>query len=211
MKYIFGTIVTLLIVILGFSFNVAAHSGNTDSSGGHTCWTNCSYWGYSYGEYHYHNGGYDYTDYYDQGSEAGFDFVDENYAYIVSRAESEGAEEGKTDGESGALESKSPNPDDTCSDVDFQDYSSPQDYYDGFIDSYSDGCQEVYEDKYSVAYEDAYATSYEIYETEIAAENNQGYADNSYNSTDWSGILVILAIIGIPLILIGNWENIKEW
>ncbi len=35
--------------------NAQAHPGNTDNSGGHTCRTNCSQWGLSYGEYHYHN------------------------------------------------------------------------------------------------------------------------------------------------------------
>src|SRR5690625_3835727 len=34
-----------------------AHPGNTDSNGGHTCWTNCEKWGLEYGEYHYHNEG----------------------------------------------------------------------------------------------------------------------------------------------------------
>ena len=33
----------------------SAHPGNTDSSGGHTCRTNCASWGYSTGQYHYHN------------------------------------------------------------------------------------------------------------------------------------------------------------
>lgn len=32
-----------------------AHPGNTDSLGCHTCRTNCSSWGLSYGEYHCHN------------------------------------------------------------------------------------------------------------------------------------------------------------
>lgn len=32
-----------------------AHPGNTDSSGCHTCRTNCPSWGLSYGEYHCHN------------------------------------------------------------------------------------------------------------------------------------------------------------
>lgn len=32
-----------------------AHPGNTDSSGGHTCRTNCDDWGLQYGEYHSHN------------------------------------------------------------------------------------------------------------------------------------------------------------
>ena len=36
---------------------VHAHPGRTDSSGGHTCRTNCASWGYGQGEYHYHGGG----------------------------------------------------------------------------------------------------------------------------------------------------------
>lgn len=36
---------------------VSAHPGRTDSSGGHTCRTNCAKWGLGTGEYHYHNGG----------------------------------------------------------------------------------------------------------------------------------------------------------
>lgn len=39
-----------------FLFNTAsAHPGRTDSSGCHTCRTNCSSWGLSSGEYHCHN------------------------------------------------------------------------------------------------------------------------------------------------------------
>lgn len=34
-----------------------AHPGRTDSSGGHTCRTNCPSWGLYEGQYHYHNGG----------------------------------------------------------------------------------------------------------------------------------------------------------
>jgi hypothetical protein len=34
---------------------VLAHPGNTDALGCHTCRTNCSNWGLSYGEYHCHN------------------------------------------------------------------------------------------------------------------------------------------------------------
>jgi hypothetical protein len=36
---------------------IHAHPGRTDSSGGHTCRTNCASWGYGQGEYHYHSGG----------------------------------------------------------------------------------------------------------------------------------------------------------
>lgn len=50
-------VATFAVVLFGVSYTAFAHPGKTDSSGGHHCWTNCSKWGYSYGEYHYHNGG----------------------------------------------------------------------------------------------------------------------------------------------------------
>ncbi len=42
----------LFLVVLPIT--ASAHSGNTDSSGCHTCRTNCSKWGLSTGEYHCH-------------------------------------------------------------------------------------------------------------------------------------------------------------
>jgi hypothetical protein len=36
---------------------IHAHPGRTDSSGGHTCRTNCASWGLADGEYHDHGGG----------------------------------------------------------------------------------------------------------------------------------------------------------
>lgn len=58
MKYhkitIFVAILTLITVQIN---NVDAHPGRTDSSGCHTCRTNCESWGLSYGEYHCHNSG----------------------------------------------------------------------------------------------------------------------------------------------------------
>jgi len=51
----------LFLIIFSFLFLIAnpisAHPGNTDSSGCHTCRTNCPDWGLSYGEYHC-SGGY---------------------------------------------------------------------------------------------------------------------------------------------------------
>lgn len=47
-----------LLFFIGFSISpliTLAHPGNTDSSGCHTCRTNCPDWGLSYGEYHCHN------------------------------------------------------------------------------------------------------------------------------------------------------------
>lgn len=46
---------TILISVLLFTPLVSsAHPGRTDSSGCHTCRTNCSSWGLSTGEYHCH-------------------------------------------------------------------------------------------------------------------------------------------------------------
>lgn len=49
-------ILLFIIQVYNFSsFDAYAHPGRTDSSGGHTCRTNCESWGLEYGEYHKHN------------------------------------------------------------------------------------------------------------------------------------------------------------
>src|SRR3989344_4784217 len=45
-----GTVITFWV----FPLVASAHPGRTDSYGCHTCRTNCSSWGLSYGEYHCH-------------------------------------------------------------------------------------------------------------------------------------------------------------
>ena len=45
----------IVSILASVPFTVLAHPGNTDSQGGHHCWTNCESWGYIYGEYHFHN------------------------------------------------------------------------------------------------------------------------------------------------------------
>jgi competence protein ComEC len=53
-------LISLLFIlsIAAFPLNEAqASPGGTDSSGGHTCWTNCSQYGLETGEYHYHDDG----------------------------------------------------------------------------------------------------------------------------------------------------------
>ena len=54
MKGLLLTFATLFFFLFATPL-VLAHPGNTDSSGCHTCRTNCSSWGLSYGEYHCHN------------------------------------------------------------------------------------------------------------------------------------------------------------
>lgn len=51
MKKIIFTLIIITLTIPSVSF---AHPGRTDSSGCHTCRTNCSSWGLSTGEYHCH-------------------------------------------------------------------------------------------------------------------------------------------------------------
>lgn len=53
-KY-FKFLILVSCFIFMFPLTSFAHPGRTDSSGGHTCRTNCPSWGYNYGEYHYHN------------------------------------------------------------------------------------------------------------------------------------------------------------
>jgi hypothetical protein len=54
MKKIYQVILGL-ILFTSLTIAASAHPGNTDSSGCHTCRTNCSSWGLSTGEYHCHN------------------------------------------------------------------------------------------------------------------------------------------------------------
>ncbi|MCX6763546.1 MAG: YHYH domain-containing protein, partial [Candidatus Moranbacteria bacterium] len=46
----------VFLAVFIFSINIVfAHPGGTDSSGCHTCRTNCASWGLATGEYHCHN------------------------------------------------------------------------------------------------------------------------------------------------------------
>jgi hypothetical protein len=58
-RIIFSAIVALGIFTTSASLTrpVQAHPGNTAADGAHYCWTNCEYWGETYGERHSHSGG----------------------------------------------------------------------------------------------------------------------------------------------------------
>lgn len=47
--------IIFLVILFTIPISAFAHPGRTDSSGCHSCKTNCSNWGLSYGEYHCHN------------------------------------------------------------------------------------------------------------------------------------------------------------
>ncbi len=54
MRKIFKFLIVFLIGIFSIPIISFAHPGRTDSSGCHTCRTNCPSWGLSYNEYHCH-------------------------------------------------------------------------------------------------------------------------------------------------------------
>lgn len=53
-NFLFSVVFAFIFLIFP-QLPVLSHPGNTDSSGCHTCRTNCPSWGLSYGEYHCHN------------------------------------------------------------------------------------------------------------------------------------------------------------
>ena len=124
------------IIYFIFPLVTVAHPGNTDSSGGHTCRTNCDDWGLNYGEYHYHDGegsNYDYYDSqddYDEGYEEGYDLA---YGYTSE-----------------------------CEKEYDRKWEGTQDYGDGF----EDGVDEGHWDGLEVCYEDSYAAGMEVGEDE---------------------------------------------
>jgi len=211
MRYVLFIVIMLIIGMGVLAVTpVAAHPGPTYSDGGHSCRTNCPSWGLEYGEYHYHNGG-DYEDsYYNQGSQAGLEHADENSTYIYSRAESQGAQDGESDGESGGSEDASPDSSDACSGVDFQDDSTPQDYYDGFMDSYSDACGDAYDERYSSAYATAYAIGEEIY-IESNSDTRSDESGSSAEQGNWLLDLLPYVLLALLFIIIANWESIRDW
>jgi hypothetical protein len=56
-KYLIFFLLSSLVIISLAPLPIYAHPGRTDSSGGHTCRTNCASWGLGQGEYHSHGGG----------------------------------------------------------------------------------------------------------------------------------------------------------
>ena len=56
-KLLICFLLSSLVIVSLTPLPVYAHPGRTDSSGGHTCRTNCASWGLGQGEYHSHGGG----------------------------------------------------------------------------------------------------------------------------------------------------------
>lgn len=206
------------LFLLLYSSNITyAHPGNTDAYGGHTCRTNCPSWGYNYGEYHYHGGGYYEDDYYDQGFEYGrYDALDANHDYITSNARIEGESAGFKDGNAGASEQFYPEAPDWICDLEFDFRSGEyQDYIDGVYDGFIEGCSELANETFSEAYSESYEKGYTQYQNRIKDEeiklNHELDNSKQDESTSWLwSIGGIAAFYGL-FAVIGSWESIKEW
>jgi len=90
-----------LILITMSPVSIQAHSGGTDSSGGHTCRTNCEKYGLEYGEYHYHNNGSKQDDYnkgYNEGYQTAFSYSSKCEGYEWSWVGTQSCGNGFEDG-----------------------------------------------------------------------------------------------------------------
>lgn len=156
----------LFLMFFGtFSMNLTyAHPGNTDESGGHTCYTNCGDWGLEYGEYHYHNSpskndDTGYNEGYDEGYSDFFYGADYKYEPIrdyVNDRYREGYEDGWSYGEyEYKVDGLGSNTGSVMYDEGFNDgyFIARKDYvYDDIIDFKNEEAKNLYQAGYHVGY-----------------------------------------------------------
>jgi hypothetical protein len=174
------------MVLLMVSANTTyAHPGNTDSSGGHTCRTNCGNWGLNYGEYHYHDlspssAASDYDDGYEQGYDLAYSYssqCEEDYEWWWEgpQAFGDGYKQGIEDGHQDGLL--------VCYE-DSYDAGNDQGYSD-YIDEYEyDGePNETYE---YTSYEKGYSEGWALAESEddIEVDEVSSYSSSGDSSLD---------------------------
>lgn len=196
---------------------VLAHPGRTDSSGGHTCRTNCESWGLEYGEYHYHNGtgsGSGGLSEAAQARIAGAEFANkENRTRIESSANAEGNSQGNIDGLDGEnlIYADNDSAQHCSQEINFTSTTSVA-YREAFQTVYTRTCIQVYEDEYRAAYEAANLAAQKVYEenkTEQEAGSQQTSDSNEENTGDIWIWLIVGGFVGLPILAAG-WESIKE-
>lgn len=177
----FGVIIlSVFLCLLVYSNSAYSHPGRTDSSGGHTCRTNCESWGLEYGEYHYHNGGggtgIDHTQEFIDASTAGKQHANSvNLAYIESRASLDAQSKGYEDGIKNKIkESTFYGLSSVTCDMPVVFTSTPTDYYRRIFQSYYEtACDSVFESKYAAVYSVSYDSGKQVYETEQIKVNEE--------------------------------------
>ena len=201
----FGIIILSVILCLFISsHSVYSHPGRTDSSGGHTCRTNCESWGLEYGEYHYHNGGgstgIDHTQEFIDASSAGKEHANSvNLTYIESRATYDAQLNGYEDGLKNKIKDSSfYGLSSVICDTPVVFKSTPTDYYRRTFQSYYEtACDSVFGSKYAAVYSESYNSGKQVYEAEQTKLDEEKKASDSRNTlTGWIiGISVVGAII----------------
>lgn len=208
-------IVTYLIfVIVVFTVNTYsvsfAHPGRTDANGGHTCRTNCEYYGLEYGEYHYHNGGgsggsgNNSLNDYQLGAADGRVFAyGDSRPNIESSAMVEGNNEGTLDGSKG--KTSNPTNDDSiqhCSPERRFTNEPSQSYKSGFMSTFTPACIEVYKTKFDATYKIANQIAKDEYEKRKAETDAEAVAlqktkdfENKQNLIRYGGMGGILAFL----------------
>lgn len=216
MKLLVGGFVGLLLfaIILStlfFSFPSSAHSGRTDSNGGHNCNV-----GSCAGTYHYHNGGGyepEEPNYYDEGFTNGNSHAEREESNIVSLATVDAENDGSSDGESDDGSSYyGMNMSSTCEkDFTFDGYS-PEEYQDAYSEGFYDVCSSIYERTYESVYDTAYEEAHQEYIelAEAESEAEELAVEESNDSDLWNSIVSIgvffgaLFGIGYIIDLVGN-------
>jgi|GEM_PF-1875490 len=205
---VYVSIITLICIpiciTLIFPNQSSAHPGNTAADGGHYCWTNCEYWGYTYGTRHFHNT-YSAPTYspslYEQGITNGKKHAEEiNRAYIEGSASIAGKTKGYEDGHSQKVNSSW---DSTVSDVvcdkevtfeTIQQYE----YKTAFQSSYETNCTLVYDAKYKTAYETAYDEGDKKFNDEELVRIAEEKANTEKRNDDIMWSVLVIGGVSIP-------------
>lgn len=194
----------LLMILWIVSANTAfAHPGNTDSSGGHTCRTNCEQWGLDYGEYHYHDSSSplsssDYDDGYNRGYEIAYSYTsqcEEEYEWWWEGPQTfgDGYEQGIEDGHQEGMSICYKNSRTAGYEQGYSDYiddygydGEPQETYDytTYEEGYSEGWGQAESEDDSESEEASYVSSYDS----TSDSDEEYYSDEDISSIDQESI-----------------------
>lgn len=200
---------------------VGAHPGNTAADGCHYCWTNCDYWGETYGVRHCHggtngSGGYSGPSYSQQGTINGAKYANEiALANIRSTSSTEGGNDGEADGGSGNISTPSSNASTYCTNYAQSikyDGPAPQEYISAYQASFTSTCIPIYNTSYDERYSSAYSLAKSNHDTEKkAADESVKQAENKNSYTGWYLAGAAAALYGVGAIAANYSEDIKKW
>lgn len=213
---LFFALLLTISTVISLSDVVSAHPGRTDSSGGHTCRTNCESWGLDYGEYHYHNGGGGGgTGGLSEAAQARVAAADFAMKDDRARIESIASADGKRFGEQDGLAGTSTYADRTDSEnlctqvVKFSTQPSAT-YSEAFQSTYTRVCKSVYRGAYWKAYYDARESAAEVRKANIAKEAAEKAEQKKAEDTkNRNNILLTSGAIGSAIAGISMWNKYK--